>query len=78
MEISRASRWPEKTKSQTLYYPYWLAYAAGVAEARGFEVMLVDCIAMAWTPGAFLASTASVMLTELVSRVKQEKVLSGN
>jgi len=48
MEISRASRWPEKTKSQTLYYPYWLAYAAGAAEAEGFEVLLVDCIAMGW------------------------------
>lgn len=48
MEISRASRWPEKTKSRTLYYPYWLAYAAGAAEAKGFEVLLVDCIAMGW------------------------------
>lgn len=49
LEISRASRWPEKTKSRTLYYPYWLAYAAGVAESRGFEVLLVDCIAMVWS-----------------------------
>ena len=23
-EISRASRWPEKTKSGTQYYPYWI------------------------------------------------------
>lgn len=29
-DISRASRWPEKTKSGTLYYPYWLCYAAGI------------------------------------------------
>ena len=33
-----------------MYYPYWLAYAAGIAEDRGFEVLLVDCIAMSWTP----------------------------
>lgn len=47
-KISRASRWPEKTKSRTLYYPYWLAYAAGVAESRGFEVSLVDAVARGW------------------------------
>ena len=42
--ISRASRWPEKTKSGTLYYPYWLCYAAGVCMDQGYEVELVDCI----------------------------------
>ena len=43
--ISRASRWPEKTKSGTMYYPYWLCYAAGVCINNGVEVDLVDCIA---------------------------------
>ena len=43
-QISRASRWPEKTKSGTLYYPYWLCYAAGVCIEEGFEVDLIDCI----------------------------------
>ncbi len=42
--ISRASRWPEKTKSGTLYYPYWLCYAAGLCMKQGFEVDLADCI----------------------------------
>lgn len=42
--ISRASRWPEKTKSGTLYYPYWLCYAAGICMERGYDVDLVDCI----------------------------------
>lgn len=46
--ISRASRWPEKTKSRTLYYPYWLAYAAGLAEKRGNDVLLLDAIARNW------------------------------
>ena len=43
-DISRASRWPEKTKSGTLYYPYWLCYAAGVCLEQGYDVELVDCI----------------------------------
>ncbi|MDR2108956.1 MAG: B12-binding domain-containing radical SAM protein [Coriobacteriales bacterium] len=42
--ISRASRWPEKTKSGTLYYPYWLCYAAGVCIEQGYDVALTDCI----------------------------------
>lgn len=42
--ISRSSRWPEKTKSGTLYYPYWLCYAAGVCLERGYDVELIDCI----------------------------------
>lgn len=42
--ISRSSRWPEKTKSGTLYYPYWLCYAAGVCMEKGHDVNVVDCI----------------------------------
>ena len=48
-EISRASRWPEKTKSGTMYYPYWICYAAGVCIEKGHEVDLVDCIAKKMT-----------------------------
>ena len=47
--ISRASRWPEKTKSGTLYYPYWLAYCVGVCEEEGLNCKLVDCITRAYT-----------------------------
>ena len=50
-EISRASRWPEKTKSGTMYYPYWICYAAGVCMQQGFDVELVDCIARKMTVG---------------------------
>lgn len=39
---SRTSRSPAITKGGTLYYPFWLAYAAGVAEQAGFEVELID------------------------------------
>ena len=42
--ISRDSRWPERTKSGTLYYPFWLAYAAGLA-MREHEVLLIDAVA---------------------------------
>ncbi len=43
-KISRASRWPEKTKSGTLYYPYWLAYCVGACENEELDCKLVDCI----------------------------------
>ena len=66
-KISRTSRWPEKTKSGTLYYPFWLAYAAGAAEQEGLEINLIDAIAkkfdskttwetvLAWKPDLIVA-----------------------
>jgi anaerobic magnesium-protoporphyrin IX monomethyl ester cyclase len=47
--ISRASRWPEKTKSGTLYYPYWLAYCVGVCQNEQMDCKLVDCITKEYT-----------------------------
>jgi anaerobic magnesium-protoporphyrin IX monomethyl ester cyclase len=43
--FSRESRSPSVTKSGTLYYPAWLAYACGFAEENGFECSLIDSIA---------------------------------
>jgi len=44
---SRSSRSPAVTKSGTLYYPIWLAYAAGLARREtGFDVELVDAVAL--------------------------------
>jgi len=40
---SRYNRSPGITKSGTLYYPLWIAFAAGVLERAGFEVKLIDC-----------------------------------
>ena len=40
--FSREQRSPAVTKSGTLYYPKWLAHAAGVALKNGHEVDLVD------------------------------------
>ena len=41
-KYSRFSRSPAVTKSGTLYYPIWHAYAAGVLEKEGHDVKLVD------------------------------------
>lgn len=43
--FSRESRSPAVTKSGTLYYPAWLAYACGVLEQEGYSASLIDCIA---------------------------------
>ncbi len=40
--FSRTSRSPAVTKGGTLYYPIWLAYAVGVAEQAGHNVMFLD------------------------------------
>src|SRR3954463_12625490 len=40
--FSREQRSPAVTKSGTLYYPKWLATAAGVAIKNGNDVDLVD------------------------------------
>jgi hypothetical protein len=42
LRFSREQRSPAVTKSGTLYYPMWLAYATGVLEQDGFDVKLVD------------------------------------
>ena len=47
--ISRSSRWPEKTKSGTLYYPFYLSYCAGVCDEKGIETNLIDCITNDYT-----------------------------
>ena len=39
---SRGQRSPAVTKSGTLYYPIWLAYATGALEKAGHEVDLID------------------------------------
>ncbi len=45
-KFSRESRSPGVAKSGTLYFPMFLAYAAGVAEADGNEILLLDAPAM--------------------------------
>lgn len=40
---SRSQRSPGVIKSGTMYYPYWLAHAAAVLDASGFDIFLYDC-----------------------------------
>lgn len=65
-QVSRSSRWPEKTKSGTLYYPYWLCYAAGVCMKKGHEVKVVDCITKKYT---------TEKTVELVKRSKPDYIV---
>src|SRR4030042_4227795 len=41
-KFSRSQRSPAVIKSGTIYYPLWLAYAAGFLLKQGFEVNLID------------------------------------
>ena len=43
--FSRQQRSPAVIRSGTLYYPYWLSFAAGVLKDAGFDVLLVDAVA---------------------------------
>lgn len=40
---SRTQRSPGVIRSGTMYYPYWLAHAAAVLDAGGFDIFLYDC-----------------------------------
>ncbi len=51
--FSRAQRSPGIIKSGTMYYPYWLAHAAAVAEKYGHEINLIDCPASGKTEKDF-------------------------
>jgi anaerobic magnesium-protoporphyrin IX monomethyl ester cyclase len=44
--FSRESRSPCVTKSSTLYWPMFMAYAAGCVEADGNEIQVIDSPAM--------------------------------
>jgi radical SAM superfamily enzyme YgiQ (UPF0313 family) len=39
---SRDQRSPAVTKGGTIYYPFWLAFAAGLLEENGYRVILLD------------------------------------
>src|SRR3972149_666983 len=41
-KYSRGSRSPAVAKSGTVYYPIWLALAAGIAEKQGHNIILID------------------------------------
>ena len=49
-KYSRGSRSPAVTKSGTVYYPIWLALAAGYAERFGHKIILIDAPAEPVSP----------------------------
>ncbi len=66
---SRESRSPAVTKSGTLYYPMWLAYAVGFLEKHGHEVKFIDA------PGMKLEKSDIV---KLVKDFQPELIVSGS
>ncbi|MBU1289748.1 B12-binding domain-containing radical SAM protein [Patescibacteria group bacterium] len=40
--FSRTSRSPSVTRGGTIYYPFWLAYTAGVLDKEGFDLTIID------------------------------------
>jgi radical SAM superfamily enzyme YgiQ (UPF0313 family) len=84
--FSRSSRSPAVAKSSTLYYPIFLSYTAGVVEAEGHEVLLMDGPAMKlshdevyervseWKPDLCVADTSTPSIyndVEVVSEIKK-------
>lgn len=51
---SRGQRSPAVTRSGTLYYPIWLAYAAAFARGQGHEILLHDAVAWDLSPARSL------------------------
>ena len=48
-KYSRQSRSPCVTKGRTFYYPYYLAYVAGVLDEKGYDTILIDAVAKNWS-----------------------------
>lgn len=57
-KFSRTSRSPGVCRSGTIYYPFWLAYAAGVLDQDGLKVSLID------------APADGLSTAEVIARVK--------
>src|SRR5947209_18917165 len=75
--FSREQRSPAVTKSGTLYYPKWLATAAGVAIKNGHEVDLVDAPAGGFSVQAVLDRVASKNLEAVVCDPSTPRLLNG-
>lgn len=87
--FSRESRSPSVTKSSTLYWPMFLAYAAGCTEADGNVIQLVDSSAMdldlegtiarirEFSPEFIVCSTSTPSILNDLQVVKALKTLFG-
>jgi len=83
--FSRSQRSPAVTKGGTVYYPYFLAYAAGWAQKNGFIVDLFDFVAEELTfaeaikkvkqfqPGLIVIETSTASIYSDIKFVRQIK-----
>lgn len=86
-KFSRPQRSPAVTKSGTLYYPMWLASAAGVVMESGFEVDFIDAPAdgltmsdveqrvKAFNPALIVSDTSTPSINNDVKIAKRLKEL---
>jgi anaerobic magnesium-protoporphyrin IX monomethyl ester cyclase len=74
--FSREQRSPAVTKSGTLYYPKWLATAAGVAIKDGHDVDLVDAPAMGYSVPAVIDRIAAKNIEAVVCDTSTPSILN--
>jgi len=74
--FSREQRSPAVTKSGTLYYPKWLATAAGVAIKNGHEVDLVDAPAAGYSVQAVIDRIAAKNIDAVVCDTSTPSILN--
>jgi radical SAM superfamily enzyme YgiQ (UPF0313 family) len=74
--FSREQRSPAVTKSGTLYYPKWLATAAGVAIKNGHEVDLVDAPAAGFSVQAVIDRIAAKNIEAVVCDTSTPSILN--
>ena len=74
--FSREQRSPAVTKSGTLYYPKWLATAAGVAIQNGHEVDLVDAPAAGFTLQHIIDRVAAKNIEAIVCDTSTPSILN--
>jgi anaerobic magnesium-protoporphyrin IX monomethyl ester cyclase len=74
--FSREQRSPAVTKSGTLYYPKWLAHAAGVAIKNGHDVDLVDAPAAGYSVQAVIDRIAAKNIEAIVCDTSTPSILN--
>ncbi|MGC2259670.1 MAG: cobalamin-dependent protein, partial [Candidatus Sulfotelmatobacter sp.] len=74
--FSREQRSPAVTKSGTLYYPKWLAHAAGVAIKNGHEVDLVDAPAAGYSVQAVIDRIAAKNIQAVICDTSTPSILN--
>jgi len=74
--FSREQRSPAVTKSGTLYYPKWLAHAAGVAIKNGHDVDLLDAPAAGYSVQAVIDRIAAKNIDTVVCDTSTPSILN--